>query len=153
MKVATFLRAFSHTRPRTCKKGRFFDEKSTCGYYLCLPTINVRGAVSEIETIIFPPSAIKIQALGKNCSCSQAPREGVQPLRRTGAHKSLGPTEGPRTPKFKFEIGNYVHCLWKAILSQQRIRHFKILQSIYFACDVGITSSGLIQIGNYVQRS
>jgi len=43
MKVATFSRAFSHTRPRTCKKGRFFDEKSTCGYYLCLPTINVRG--------------------------------------------------------------------------------------------------------------
>jgi len=25
------------------------------------------------------------------------------------------------------------HCLWKEILSQQRIRHFKILQSIYFA--------------------
>ena len=33
------------------------------------------------------------------------------------------------------------YCLWKEILSQQRIRHFKILQSIYFACDVGIISS------------
>ena len=33
------------------------------------------------------------------------------------------------------------HCLWKEILSQQRIRHFKILQSIYFAYDVGIISS------------
>jgi len=32
-------------------------------------------------------------------------------------------------------------CLWKEILSQQRIRHFKILQSIYFAYDVGIISS------------
>ena len=31
--------------------------------------------------------------------------------------------------------------LWKEILSQQRIRHFKILQSIYFAYDVGIISS------------
>jgi len=31
--------------------------------------------------------------------------------------------------------------LWKDILSQQRIRHFKILQSIYFAYDVGIISS------------
>jgi len=27
-------------------------------------------------------------------------------------------------------------CLWKEILSQQRIKHFKILQSIYFAYDV-----------------
>jgi len=33
------------------------------------------------------------------------------------------------------------HCLWKEILSQQRIRHFKVLQSIYFAHDVGIISS------------
>jgi len=33
------------------------------------------------------------------------------------------------------------HCLWKEILSQQRIRHFKILQSISFAYDVGITNS------------
>jgi len=32
-------------------------------------------------------------------------------------------------------------CLWKEILSQQRIRHFKILQSIYFAYNVGIISS------------
>jgi len=32
-------------------------------------------------------------------------------------------------------------CLWKEVLSQQRIRHFKILQSIYFAYDVGIISS------------
>jgi len=32
-------------------------------------------------------------------------------------------------------------CLCKEILSQQRIRHFKILQSIYFAYDVGIISS------------
>jgi len=32
-------------------------------------------------------------------------------------------------------------CLWKEIISQQRIRHFKILQSIYFAYDVGIISS------------
>ena len=32
-------------------------------------------------------------------------------------------------------------CLWKEILSQQRIRHFKILQSIYFAYDVRIISS------------
>ena len=31
-------------------------------------------------------------------------------------------------------------CLWKEILSQERIRHFKILQSIYFAYDVGIIS-------------
>jgi len=31
-------------------------------------------------------------------------------------------------------------CLWKDILSQQRIRHFKILQSVYFAYDVGIIS-------------
>jgi len=29
-------------------------------------------------------------------------------------------------------------CLWKEILSQQRIRHFKIL---HFAYDVGIISS------------
>jgi len=29
-----------------------------------------------------------------------------------------------------------VHCLWKEILSQQRIRHLKILQSIYFAYDI-----------------
>ena len=34
-----------------------------------------------------------------------------------------------------------LYCLWKEILSQQRIRHFKILQSIYFAYDVGISSS------------
>jgi len=34
-----------------------------------------------------------------------------------------------------------MHCLWKEILSQQRIRYFKILQSIYFAYDVGIISS------------
>jgi len=33
------------------------------------------------------------------------------------------------------------HCLWKEILFQQRIRHFKILQSIYFAYDAGIISS------------
>ena len=33
------------------------------------------------------------------------------------------------------------HRLWKEILSQQRIRHFEILQSIYFAYDVGIISS------------
>jgi len=33
-----------------------------------------------------------------------------------------------------------LHCLWKEILSQQRIRHFKILQSVYFAYDVGIIS-------------
>jgi len=32
-------------------------------------------------------------------------------------------------------------CLWKEILSLQRIRHFKNLQSIYFAYDVGIISS------------
>jgi len=32
-------------------------------------------------------------------------------------------------------------CLWKEVFSQQRIRHFKILQSIYFAYDVGIISS------------
>ena len=32
-------------------------------------------------------------------------------------------------------------CLWKEILSQQRIRHFKILQSRYFAYDVRIISS------------
>ena len=34
-----------------------------------------------------------------------------------------------------------MHCLWKEILSQQRIRHFKNLQSVYFAYDVGIISS------------
>jgi len=34
-----------------------------------------------------------------------------------------------------------IRCLWKEILSQQRIRHFKILQSIYFAYDVSIISS------------
>ena len=28
---------------------------------------------------------------------------------------------------------NDLHCLWKEILSQPRIRHFKISQSIYFA--------------------
>jgi len=33
------------------------------------------------------------------------------------------------------------HCLWKEILSQQRIRHFKILQSIHFAHDEGSISS------------
>jgi len=33
------------------------------------------------------------------------------------------------------------YSLWKEILSQQRIRHFKILQSIYFAYDVGIIST------------
>jgi len=32
-------------------------------------------------------------------------------------------------------------CLWKEILPQQRIKHFKILQSIYFAYDVGIITS------------
>ena len=32
-------------------------------------------------------------------------------------------------------------CLWKEILSQQRIRHFKILQSVYFAYDVGMLNS------------
>ena len=32
-------------------------------------------------------------------------------------------------------------CLWKDILFQQIIRHFKILQSIYFAYDVGVISS------------
>jgi len=32
-------------------------------------------------------------------------------------------------------------CLWKEIVSQQRIRHFKILQSIYFAYEVGVISS------------
>jgi len=37
-------------------------------------------------------------------------------------------------------------CLWKEILSQQRIRHSKILQSIYFAYDVGIISSYLNRI-------
>jgi len=40
------------------------------------------------------------------------------------------------------------HCLWKEILSQQRIRHFKILQSIYFAYDVGIISSYSNRIEN-----
>jgi len=34
-----------------------------------------------------------------------------------------------------------VQCLWKVVLSQQRIRHLKILQSVYFAYDVGIISS------------
>jgi len=33
------------------------------------------------------------------------------------------------------------YCLWKEILSKQRIRHFKIVQSIYFAYDAGIISS------------
>jgi len=33
------------------------------------------------------------------------------------------------------------HSLWQKILSQQRIRHFEILQSIYFAYDVDIISS------------
>jgi len=32
------------------------------------------------------------------------------------------------------------HCLWKEILSQQRIRHFKIVQSMYFVYDVGVSS-------------
>jgi len=32
------------------------------------------------------------------------------------------------------------HSLWKEILSQQRIKHSKILQSVYFAYDVGIIS-------------
>jgi len=51
-----------------------------------------------------------------------------------------------------FNLISYVAkiCLWKEVLSQQRIRHFKILQSIYFAYDVGIISSyskqNLIQI-------
>ena len=31
--------------------------------------------------------------------------------------------------------------LWKEVLSQQKIRHFEILLSIYFAYDVGIISS------------
>jgi len=31
--------------------------------------------------------------------------------------------------------------LWKEILSQQRMKHFEILQSIYFAYDAGIISS------------
>jgi len=39
-----------------------------------------------------------------------------------------------------------IPCLWKEILSQQRIRHFKILQSIYFAYDVSIISSYLNRI-------
>jgi len=34
-----------------------------------------------------------------------------------------------------------VQCLWKKIFCQQRITHFKILQSIYCAYDVGIISS------------
>jgi len=44
------------------------------------------------------------------------------------------------------------HCLWKEIHSQQRIRHFKILQSMYFAFDVGITSSYLNRIGKIYCR-
>jgi len=32
------------------------------------------------------------------------------------------------------------HSVWKEILSQQRIKHSKILQSVYFAYDVGIIS-------------
>jgi len=34
-----------------------------------------------------------------------------------------------------------VICLWKEMLSQQRIRHVKILHNIHFAYDVGIISS------------
>ena len=36
-----------------------------------------------------------------------------------------------------FICKRYLICLCKKILSQQRIRHFKIFQSIYFAYDVG----------------
>ena len=42
-----------------------------------------------------------------------------------------------------FSHSNYPlsQCMWKEVLSQQRIRQFKILQSMYFAYDVGIISS------------
>jgi len=39
------------------------------------------------------------------------------------------------------EYNNLLASLWKEILSQQRIRHFKILQSIYFAYDVVVIRS------------
>jgi len=43
--------------------------------------------------------------------------------------------------EFQCKDQGLLHCLWKEILSQPRIRHFKILQSIYFTYDVGIISS------------
>jgi len=36
---------------------------------------------------------------------------------------------------------NSKQCIWKETLSQQKIRHFNILQSIHFAYDVAIISS------------
>jgi len=42
---------------------------------------------------------------------------------------------------FNIYIRQWRSFLWKEILSQQGIRHFKILQSIYFAHDVGTISS------------
>jgi len=41
------------------------------------------------------------------------------------------------------------HSLWEEILSQQRIKHCKILQSTYFAYDVGIISSYSNRIFGY----
>jgi len=67
--------------------------------------------------------------------------------------KNLLPPTLTQLFSFKCLTLYIVQCLWKEVLSQQRIRHFKILQSIYFAHDVGISSSyfktaALIQIEN-----
>jgi len=40
-------------------------------------------------------------------------------------------------------------CLWREVFSQQRIRHFKILQSIYFAYEEGIISSYSNRMSSY----
>jgi len=58
----------------------------------------------------------------------------------------LSTRKANKAQKFSFlrliqMLSSLVHCLWNEILSQQRIRHFKILQSIYFAYGVGIISS------------
>jgi len=56
-------------------------------------------------------------------------------------HSLLFTVTGTNFSVPSFNLSIFWHWLWNEILSQQRIKHFKILQSIYFAYEVGIISS------------
>ena len=83
-------------------------------------------SMSLINVAHFMEATAKIIPLDR-----PVPQLAKQVLRYQGHHK-------------KALLWNHLYkrgCLWNEILSQQRIRHFMILQSTYFANDVGIISS------------
>jgi len=70
---------------------------------------------------------------------NELPQSNIKELRLI--HQETEKARSTHSNQRQEELIEWVCCLWKEILSQQRIRHYKILQSTYFAYDVGIISS------------